>query len=132
MSKNYFTGTWFSSVVSVLAMLLLPLSPHGSDALLLKLGLFFVSDQIVAYLMVTSGTAVLEILYLAYNGDREVSWSEACTSYGKFCYRMKLAVILHALALSCFIILAVISAYRAFSIFEPPLVPSKVVEGDRA
>ncbi|KAG6758373.1 hypothetical protein POTOM_038718 [Populus tomentosa] len=97
-----------------------------------KTWLFFVSDQIVAYLMVTSGTAVLEILYLAYNGDREVSWSEACTSYGKFCYRMKLAAILHALALSCFIILAVISAYRAFSIFEPPLVPSKAVEGDRA
>ncbi|KAL3581521.1 hypothetical protein D5086_015853 [Populus alba] len=33
-----------------------------------KAWLFFVSDQIVAYLMVTSGTAVLEILYLACNG----------------------------------------------------------------
>jgi len=46
-------------------------------------------EQIVAYLMVTSGTAVFEILYLAYNGDREVVWSEALSSYGKFCYRMK-------------------------------------------
>ncbi|XP_002312076.2 CASP-like protein 2D1 [Populus trichocarpa] len=54
-----------------------------------KAWLFFVSDQIVAYLMVTSGTAVFEILYLAYNGDREVVWSEALSSYGKFCYRVK-------------------------------------------
>lgn len=46
-------------------------------------------EQIVAYLMVTSGTAVFEILYLAYNGDREVVWSEALSSYGKFCYRVK-------------------------------------------
>ncbi|KAJ6311700.1 NITRATE FORMATE IRON DEHYDROGENASE [Salix viminalis] len=97
-----------------------------------KTWLFFVSDQIVAYLMVTSGAAVVEILYLAYNGDREVTWSEACTSYGKFCYRLKVAVILHALAFSCFVILAVISAYRAFSIFEPPLAPSKEVGEDRA
>ncbi|KAF9674771.1 hypothetical protein SADUNF_Sadunf10G0161600 [Salix dunnii] len=97
-----------------------------------KTWLFFVSDQIVAYLMVTSGAAVLEILYLAYNGDKEVTWSEACTSYGKFCYRLKVAVILHALAFSCFVILAVISAYRAFSLFEPPLAPSKQVEEDRA
>jgi len=46
-------------------------------------------EQIVAYLMVTSGTAVFKILYLAYNGDGEVVWSEALSSYGKFCYRMK-------------------------------------------
>ncbi|KAF5478925.1 hypothetical protein F2P56_005446 [Juglans regia] len=50
--------------------------------------LFFVSDQTVAYLMVTSGAAVLEILYLAYNGDREVTRSEACSSYGRFCSKM--------------------------------------------
>ncbi|KAJ7960782.1 CASP-like protein [Quillaja saponaria] len=48
-----------------------------------KAWLFFVSDQIVTYLMVTSGAAALEILYLVYNGDREVSWSETCSSYGK-------------------------------------------------
>lgn len=95
--------------------------------LILYLGVFL---QIVAYLMVTSGSAVLEILYLAYNGDKEVTWSESCSSYGKFCHKMKLAVILHALALCCFIVLAVISAYRAFSTFEPPFVPSKEVEDD--
>ena len=81
--------------------------------------------QIAAYLMVTSGAAVVEILYLAYNGDQEVSWSEACNIYGKFCSRIKLALLFHALALCCFLVLALISAYRAFTMFEPPSVPTK-------
>ncbi|KAB1215188.1 hypothetical protein CJ030_MR4G025844 [Morella rubra] len=97
-----------------------------------KAWLFFVSDQIVAYLMVTSGAAVLELLYLAYKGDREVTWSEACSSYGRFCSRMKLALVLHALALWCFIVLAVISAYRTFCMFEPPSLPPKEGEEERA
>ncbi|KAM0997480.1 hypothetical protein ACFX2I_007342 [Malus domestica] len=86
---------------------------------------------IVAYLMVTSWAAVMEILSLAYKGDKTVSWSEACTSYGKFCSRMKVALVLHALALCCFLVLAVISAYRVFSMFEPPSVSDKEVEEER-
>ncbi|TQD89568.1 hypothetical protein C1H46_024865 [Malus baccata] len=93
-----------------------------------KAWLFFVSDQIVAYLMVTSWAAVMEILSLAYKGDKTVSWSEACTSYGKFCSRMKVALVLHALALCCFLVLVMISAYRVFSMFEPPSVSDKEVE----
>ncbi|KAA0033994.1 hypothetical protein IC582_014574 [Cucumis melo] len=85
---------------------------------------FFVSDQIVAYLMVASGAAVGEILYIAYNGDREVSWSEACSSYGKFCNNMKMALIFQALGFGCFFLLAIISAFRAFSVFPPPLISS--------
>ncbi|KAJ0102655.1 hypothetical protein Patl1_04173 [Pistacia atlantica] len=97
-----------------------------------KAWIFFASDQIVAYLMLTSVAAVLEILRLTYNGDQEVTWSEACSSYGKFCNKMKIALVLHALALICFIILAVISAYRFFSLFEPPSVSSsKEVEEQR-
>ncbi|KAH7546733.1 CASP-like protein 2D1 [Ziziphus jujuba] len=99
--------------------------------LVTKAWLFFISDQIVAYLLVTSGAAVLEILYLAYKGDREVSWSESCSAYGKFCSRMKVALVLHALVLCCFLVLAVISAYRVFSKFEPPHVPYKEVEEER-
>lgn len=86
----------------------------------------------MAYLMLTSGAAVLEILYLAYNGDQQVTWSEACSSYGKFCSKMKIALILHSLALGCFIILAAISAFRFFSMFDPPSVSSnKEVEEER-
>ncbi|KAK8579060.1 hypothetical protein V6N12_069394 [Hibiscus sabdariffa] len=35
-------------------------------------------------------------------------------------YRMKVALILHALVLCCFIVLAAISAYRVFSPSDPP------------
>lgn len=75
--------------------------------------------------MVTSMAALVEFLYLAYDGDRVVSWSEACVSYGKFCNRLKIALILHAIAVCCFLILAVISAYRVFRRFDPPFVLSK-------
>ncbi|KAI3986697.1 hypothetical protein MKX01_014235 [Papaver californicum] len=98
--------------------------------LLTKAWIFFVSDQIVAYLIVTSGASVIEILDLGYNGDKEVSWSEACSSYGRFCSRVKVAFILHVLAFLCFLILSVISAFRVFSKFDPPSIPSKGVEND--
>nr|DAD35042.1 TPA_asm: hypothetical protein HUJ06_005682 [Nelumbo nucifera] len=69
-------------------------------------------EQVVAYLMVTSVVAVVGILYLAYNGDRDVSWSEVCTFYGKFCSRAKVALVLHAYqVLLCFLGLTLISAY---------------------
>ncbi|KAE8732443.1 CASP-like protein 2D1 [Hibiscus syriacus] len=97
---------------------------------LTKAWLFFVSDQIVAYLTVTSGAAVMEILDLAYEGDQKITWSEACNSYGKFCSKMKVALILHALVLCCFIVLAAISAYRVFSPFDPPLSSKEVEDED--
>lgn len=77
-------------------------------------------EQVMAYLLVTSVAAVLEMAYLAYKGDRGVTWSEACTSYGQFCGRMAVALALHAMAFCCFLVLAVISAFRVFSIFGPP------------
>ncbi|CAK9321829.1 unnamed protein product [Citrullus colocynthis] len=92
---------------------------------LVKAWVFFVSDQVVAYLMVTSSAAVGEILYLTYNGDIDVSWSEACSSYAKFCNNMKMALIFQALGFACFFLLALISAFRAFSVFHPPLISSQ-------
>ncbi|MCL7039791.1 hypothetical protein MKW94_004360 [Papaver nudicaule] len=97
--------------------------------LLTKAWIFFVSDQIVAYLIVTSGASVTEILYLGYNGDKEVSWSEACSTYGRFCSRVKVALILHVFAFLCFLILSIISAFRVFSKFDPPST-SKGVENN--
>lgn len=70
--------------------------------------------------MVTSAAAVGQILYLAYHGDIEVSWSEACSSYGKFCNKMKMALVFQALGFGCFFLVALISAFRAFCIFDPP------------
>lgn len=74
----------------------------------------------MAYLMVTSGSAVSEVLYLAHEGDRNVSWSEVCSYYGMFCSKIKVSLALHFVALVCFIVLSLISAYRVFSKFEAP------------
>uniref|UniRef100_A0A1D1Z9Q8 CASP-like protein n=1 Tax=Anthurium amnicola TaxID=1678845 RepID=A0A1D1Z9Q8_9ARAE len=90
---------------------------------------FFVSDQVIAYLLVTSGSAVAEVLYLAYNGDRDVSWSEACDYYGKFCGKAKLSLIFHFLASGCFMALSLISAYRVFGNFGVPFDLSSPEEG---
>ncbi|DAD49586.1 TPA_asm: hypothetical protein HUJ06_032052 [Nelumbo nucifera] len=87
--------------------------------------------RVVAYLMVTSAAAVIEILYLAYNGDKDVSWSEACSSYGRFCSRVKVALVLHALALLFFLVLSLISTYRVFSRYQPPYVASEDMEERR-
>ncbi|KAL7103453.1 hypothetical protein ACP275_08G179800 [Erythranthe tilingii] len=98
--------------------------------LLSKAWLFFVTDQVLAYLMVTSLAATSEFLYLAYNGDKVVSWSQACDTYGKFCSRLRIALVLHIIVVCCFLVLSVISAYRVFRRFGPPFVPSE--EGERA
>ncbi|XP_043689143.1 CASP-like protein 2D1 isoform X2 [Telopea speciosissima] len=96
--------------------------------LLTKAGFLLFSDQVLTYLMVTSTAAVVDLLYLAYNGDTKVSWSEACSSFGRFCNRVKVALILHAIALLCFFALSLISAFRVFSKFDPPYVSSEEVE----
>ncbi|CAL9090443.1 unnamed protein product [Musa textilis] len=83
---------------------------------------FYISDQVVAYLMVTSGAAVAEVLYLAHEGDRQTSWSEACSYYGRFCDRTKVSLALHSAALLCFIALFLVSSYTLFSKFEAPSV----------
>ncbi|KAL5972596.1 hypothetical protein ACLOJK_039401 [Asimina triloba] len=82
----------------------------------------FVSDQVLAYLMVSSVAAVAEVLYLGYKGDEVVSWSEACTSYGRFCRQTLVSLVLHAVAFVCFLVLAIISAYRLFTKFEGPYI----------
>lgn len=84
--------------------------------------------QVLAYLMVTSMAAQGEFLELAYNGDRVVSWSQACDAYGQFCSRVKLAFALHVIAVCCFLFLALISAFRVFRTFDPPFLPSSSTE----
>lgn len=85
----------------------------------------FILKQALAYLLVTSGAAVIEILYLAYRGDKDVTWSEACSTYGNFCHEMKTSLLLQMMASLCFFVLSVISAHRVFSKFEAPFLASK-------
>ncbi|XP_074562977.1 CASP-like protein 2D1 [Curcuma longa] len=85
--------------------------------------LFFVLDQALAYLMVTSGAAATEVVYLAYEGDERASWSEACSYYGEFCNKAKVSLSLHMVAFACFMALSLVSAYRVFCKFEAPRPP---------
>ncbi|KAG6385592.1 hypothetical protein SASPL_154428 [Salvia splendens] len=118
------------SAIAAVYALFAAVSSH-LRCLLTKAWLFFLTDQVLAYLMVTSMAALVEFLYLAYNGDQMVSWSSGCVSYGKFCSRLKIALILHVIAVCCFLVLALISAYRLFRRFDPPYVPSKDPLQDR-
>lgn len=103
------------------------------SAILVYLRLFkfdwpiFLLDQVTAYLMVTSGSAVVEILFLAHEGDKEVSWSEVCSYYGRFCSRTMLSLVFHLVALLCFLALSLVSAFRVFSKYEVP--PSAAAAG---
>ncbi|XP_050368086.1 CASP-like protein 2D1 [Argentina anserina] len=127
---NNFSGLKYMVCISTISAVYAFVAAISSwiRCLVSKAWLFFVSDQIVTYLLVTSVAAVIEMMFLAYKGDKAVSWSEACASYGKFCSRMKLALILQSLALLSFLVLAVIYAYRVFSMYEAPSISHKGVE----
>nr|XP_043607546.1 CASP-like protein 2D1 [Erigeron canadensis] len=98
--------------------------------LMSKAWIYFVCDQVMTYLMVACLGSLGQLVYLAYNGNQKVTWSEACSSFGRFCGRLNLILVLHFIALLCFFVLSLISAFRVFSRFEPPFV-SKEVEDER-
>ncbi|KAJ0267081.1 Casparian strip membrane protein domain-containing protein [Hirschfeldia incana] len=76
--------------------------------------------KVLAYLMTTSVAGATEIVYLLNKGDKTVTWSEVCSSYPHFCLKLTIALGLHVFVLFSFLFLSVISAYRAFSVFDPP------------
>jgi len=71
--------------------------------------------QASACLLVTSASAAAELLQLARRGDREVSWGEVCSYFGRFCGKATVSLALHAAALACFVALSLVSAFRVFS-----------------
>ena len=70
--------------------------------------------------MTTSVAGATEIVYLLNKGEKTVTWSEVCSSYPHFCSKFTIALGLHVFVLFSFLFLSVISAYRAFSVFDPP------------
>ncbi|XP_040376187.1 CASP-like protein 2D1 [Oryza brachyantha] len=86
--------------------------------------LIFLLDQASAYLLLTSASAAAEVVYLAREGDREASWGEVCSYFGRFCGGATVSVALNAAALLCFMALSLISAFRVFTKFAPPSPPS--------
>lgn len=80
----------------------------------------FFLDQVFTYLILAAGAAAAELLYLAYNGDKEVTWSEACGVFGSFCRQARTSVAITFGTVLCFILLSLISSYRLFSAYEAP------------
>lgn len=57
---------------------------------------------------------------MAREGDREVSWGEVCSYFGRFCGRATVSVALQVAALLCFVALSLVSAFRVFREFDAP------------
>ncbi|GMH13507.1 hypothetical protein Nepgr_015348 [Nepenthes gracilis] len=82
---------------------------------------FFLLDQLLTYLILAAGAASAEVVYLAYKGDTAITWSAACGSYGGFCHKAMASVIISFVVVTCYVALALISSYRLFTKFEPPI-----------
>ncbi|GLT64704.1 hypothetical protein SLA2020_371810 [Shorea laevis] len=82
---------------------------------------FFFLDQILTYLILAAGAASTEVLYLAYEGDVSITWSAACGSFGRFCHRATASVIITFVVVVCYGVLSLLSSYRLFSNFDPPV-----------
>jgi uncharacterized protein (TIGR01569 family) len=77
--------------------------------------------QVFTYLILAAGAASAELLYLAYNGDKEVTWSEACGVFGGFCRQARTSVAITFGSVVCYILLSLISSYRLFSAYDAPM-----------
>ncbi|XP_073014029.1 CASP-like protein 2A1 [Typha latifolia] len=94
----------------------IPRSPTLSRAWMV-----FFFDQVLTYVILAAGTVSVEILYLAYNGDAEVTWSKECGVFDKFCHTATKSVGITFGAVVCFVLLSIISSFRLFSTYEAPI-----------
>ncbi|KAH9622982.1 hypothetical protein KSS87_023083 [Heliosperma pusillum] len=81
---------------------------------------FFLLDQLFTYVIIAAGAVSTEVVYLAYNGDKDISWSEACGSFGGFCQKATASVSITFIVVVCYISLSLISSYRLFTRYDPP------------
>lgn len=95
---------------------MVPVSHHISRSWIL-----FLLDQGITYLMLAGGAVATEVLYVAYKGDEEVTWEQVCGNYGRFCNKAGASVIISFFALVCFLLLSLLSSYRLFSKYDPPI-----------
>ncbi|KAL6010444.1 hypothetical protein ACLOJK_000876 [Asimina triloba] len=89
----------------------------------------FLFDQVLTYVVLAAGAVSAEVLYLASKGDTTITWSEACSSFGPFCHKATASVGITFGVVLCYIALSLISSYRLFSSYDPPIgFPRKDVE----
>ncbi|KAI7737980.1 hypothetical protein M8C21_022826 [Ambrosia artemisiifolia] len=82
---------------------------------------FFLLDQVSTYLILAAGAVATELVFLAYKGDEQVTWSEACGTYGHFCRQETTSIIITFLVVVCYVLLSLISSYRLFSKYDAPV-----------
>ncbi|GAA0175685.1 dehydrogenase [Lithospermum erythrorhizon] len=82
---------------------------------------FFILDQVLTYIILGAGATSTEVIYLAYKGDAAVTWSQACGSFGGFCHKATASITLTFVVTLCYACLSLISSYRLFSKYDPPL-----------
>ncbi|XP_074555674.1 CASP-like protein 2A1 [Curcuma longa] len=81
----------------------------------------FLLDQLLTYIILAAGTVSTEILYLAYKGNENVTWSKSCGMFDTFCRRATTSVGITFGSVVCYVLLSLISSYRLFSGFEAPI-----------
>lgn len=82
---------------------------------------FFLLDQILTYAILAAGAVSTEVVYLAYKGDKAVTWSESCGSFGGFCHRATVSVSITFIVGLCYAGLSLLSSYRLFSKYDAPV-----------
>ncbi|CAN0863602.1 CASP-like protein 2A1 [Linum grandiflorum] len=83
---------------------------------------FFLLDQVFTYLILGAASVSTEVLYLAKNGDIDITWSAVCGSFGGFCHKAAVSVVLTFVVVALFALLSLVSSYKLFSRFDAPLV----------
>ncbi|XP_027336637.1 CASP-like protein 2A2 [Abrus precatorius] len=82
---------------------------------------FFLLDQVLTYIILGAGAVSTEVLYLAENGDTEITWSSACGSFGQFCDKVTASIAITFVAVVCYVVLSLISSYKLFSKYDAPI-----------
>ncbi|XP_022877694.1 CASP-like protein 2A1 [Olea europaea var. sylvestris] len=82
---------------------------------------FFILDQLLTYMILAAAAISAEVVYLAYKGDAAITWSQACGSFGGFCRRATAAIAITFIVTLCYAGLTLISSYRLFSKYDPPV-----------
>ncbi|XP_030481071.1 CASP-like protein 2A1 [Cannabis sativa] len=81
---------------------------------------FFFFDQVMTYMVLAAGAASTEVLYLAFNGNVAITWSSACSSFGRFCHKATASVAISFVVVACYALLSLISSYKLFTNYQPP------------
>lgn len=92
-------------------------SPKAGDTLGRAWSLYLL-DQVFTYVVLAAAAASAEVLYLAYVGEKDPTWSEACGELGGFCRRAGASVGVTFAAVACYVGISLLSAYRLFSSYD--------------